>query len=195
MPSCKYLMPQQPHNTNGPQRVNSLAPGRSEYDSKNVISNLVLLFGIFRSAHDNALRWMPQDLTDDKSTLVQVMAWCRQATSRYLSQCWPRYLSPYGVSRPQWVNMTVSQWPNISWLTRVILPQIFPSHTEVYLIEIRLWHWGAWHILCFLEIFFPGIRLAREMVRCLEWSPSWPWLIKLVGTVKICPMASKIVID
>ena len=28
-------------------------------------------------------------LTDDKSTLVQVMAWCRQATSHYLSQCWP----------------------------------------------------------------------------------------------------------
>ena len=22
---------------------------------------------------------MPQDITDDKSTLVQVMAWCRQA--------------------------------------------------------------------------------------------------------------------
>ena len=28
-----------------------------------------------------ALRWMPHDLTDDNSTLVQVMAWCRQATS------------------------------------------------------------------------------------------------------------------
>ena len=28
---------------------------------------------------------MPLDLTDDKSTLVQVMAWCRQATSHYLS--------------------------------------------------------------------------------------------------------------
>ena len=27
---------------------------------------------------------MPQDLTDDKSTLVQVKAWCRQATSHYL---------------------------------------------------------------------------------------------------------------
>ena len=27
------------------------------------------------------------DLTDDKSTLVQVMAWCRQATSHYLNQC------------------------------------------------------------------------------------------------------------
>ena len=50
------------------------------------------------------LRWMPLDLTDDKSTLVQVMAWCRQAPSHYLSQCWPRSMSPYGVIRPQWVN-------------------------------------------------------------------------------------------
>ena len=44
------------------------------------------------------------DLSDDKSTLVQVMAWCHQATSHYLSQCWPRALSPHGVIRPQWVN-------------------------------------------------------------------------------------------
>ena len=45
------------------------------------------------------------DFTDDQSTLVQVMAWCRQATSHYLSQCWPWSLSSYGVTRPQWVNM------------------------------------------------------------------------------------------
>ena len=51
-----------------------------------------------------ALRWMSLDFTDDQSTLVQVMAWCRQATSHYLSQCWPRSLLPYGVSRPQWLN-------------------------------------------------------------------------------------------
>ena len=83
---------------------NSLAPGRSECDSKNVIFNLVLLIGISRSSYGNALQWMPQDLTDDESTLVQVMAWCRQATSHYLSQCLPRSLSPYGVTRPRWVN-------------------------------------------------------------------------------------------
>ena len=71
---------------------------------KSVIFNLVLLIGIFRSSRDNALRWMPLDLTNDQSTLVQVMAWCRQATSHYLSQCWPRSLPPYGVTRPQWVN-------------------------------------------------------------------------------------------
>ena len=51
-----------------------------------------------------ALTWMSLDLTDDQSTLVQVMAWCHQATSHYMIQCWPRYLLPYGVSRPQWIN-------------------------------------------------------------------------------------------
>ena len=43
-------------------------------------------------------------MTGDKSTLFQVMAWCRQATSHYLSQCWPRYMLPYGITRPQCVN-------------------------------------------------------------------------------------------
>ena len=51
-----------------------------------------------------ALRRMSLDLPDDKSTLVQVMACCRLATSHYLSQCWPRSLTPYGVTRSQWVN-------------------------------------------------------------------------------------------
>ena len=80
---------------------NSLAPGKSECESEYVIYNLVLLIGIFRFPHDSAIRSMSQDPTDDKSTLVQVMAWCRQATSHYLSQCW---LSPYGVARPQCFN-------------------------------------------------------------------------------------------
>ena len=38
------------------------------------------------------------------SWLVQVMAWCRQATSHYLSQYWPRSMLPNGITRPQWVN-------------------------------------------------------------------------------------------
>ena len=33
---------------------------------------------------------LPRDLADDKSTLIQVMALCCQATRHYLSQCWPR---------------------------------------------------------------------------------------------------------
>ena len=68
----------------------------------------------------NCPPWMPLDLTDDKSTLVQVMAWCCQTTSHYLSQCWPRYLSPYGVTRPQWVNSSLPSehciYVSLSWV-------------------------------------------------------------------------------
>ena len=56
-----------------------------------------------------ALWWTSLDLSDDKSTLVQVMAWCRQATSHYLNQCWPRSLLPYGVAMPQWAKVNSLQ--------------------------------------------------------------------------------------
>ena len=51
-----------------------------------------------------ALRWMLQNTFKDKSTLVQVKTWCCQAISLYLSQCWPRSLWPYGVTRSQCVH-------------------------------------------------------------------------------------------
>ena len=53
-----------------------------------------------------ALRCRPHNPIDE-STMVQVMAWCRQATNHYLSHCWPRSMSPYGVIMPQWVDMCV----------------------------------------------------------------------------------------
>ena len=82
----------------------NVAPGRPGCHFKTAIFILVSLIGIFTSSNDDALRWIPWDLTDDKSTLFQVMAWCGQAASHYLSQCWPRSMLPYGVTRPQWVN-------------------------------------------------------------------------------------------
>ena len=33
-----------------------------------------------------------------------LMTSCHQATSHYRSQCWPIFMSPYGIPRPQWVN-------------------------------------------------------------------------------------------
>ena len=38
---------------------------------------------------------------DDKSSLIQVVAWCRQVSSHYLSQCWPRI---YVTMWHHWVN-------------------------------------------------------------------------------------------
>ena len=68
-----------------------------------------------------AYRWMSLDFTDDKSALVQVMAWCCQATSHYPSQCWPRPMSPYGITRPEWVEYAIFKWL-LSWTFSVLLP-------------------------------------------------------------------------
>ena len=86
--------------------LNSLAPGGFENIFQNVFFKLISWIDTLSNSCETALRSMPQNPSDDKSTLVQVMAWCRQAASHYLSQCCPRSLSPYGVTRPQWVNAT-----------------------------------------------------------------------------------------
>ena len=84
--------------------LNSLAPRKFERNFTYVIFKRILVIDDWGISCEIALTWKPQDLTDDKSILVQVMAWCRQATSHYPSQCWPSSLSPYGVTRPQWVK-------------------------------------------------------------------------------------------
>ena len=116
--------------------INSVVPGRSEYNFDKAVFSLVSQIDIFTCSYHNALRWIhvasftkkvnqwlakrplrtnghlanrwltslvkeaTGDLTYEKSTLVQVMAWCCQATSSYQSQCWPRPLSPFGITRP-----------------------------------------------------------------------------------------------
>ena len=45
-----------------------------------------------------------------KSTLVQVVAWCRQAASHYLSQCWPESVSPYGLNWVDFVRTRFKLW-------------------------------------------------------------------------------------
>ena len=46
-------------------------------------------------------RWFSLDLTGDKSALLQVTP---RTPSYYQNQCWPSYISPYGVNRPSRVN-------------------------------------------------------------------------------------------
>ena len=88
---------------------NSLTPGRFEWNFSYLIFQIISVIDGWGISCELALRWMSLDLTDNKSTLVQVMAWCCQATSHYLDQCWPRSPTPYGVTRPQRVN---SVWPS-----------------------------------------------------------------------------------
>ena len=92
-------------------KINSLAPGRCGKNFKNIIFKTVIWSSSWSTRYEIVRKWMSKNLTNEKSTLLQVMAWCHQATSHYLSQRWPRSMLPYGITRPQWVKTTTQ----ISW--------------------------------------------------------------------------------
>ena len=77
-------------------------------DIKGTFLKLTMQNSKWSTCSEIALSWMLHNLTKEKSTLLQVMAWCRQATSHYLNQCWPRSMSPYGVTRPRPVEEIAS---------------------------------------------------------------------------------------
>ena len=50
----------------------------------------------------------PRNFAGGKSIVcLQVIACWRQATNHYLNQCWSRSMSPYGVTRSQWVRIVI----------------------------------------------------------------------------------------
>ena len=92
------------------QWVNSLETWRYGSNFKCITFKLIIQNRSFGIWCEIALRWIPQNFTNEKSTLLQVMAWCHQATSHYLSWCWPKSMSPYGMIRPQWVKICMAIW-------------------------------------------------------------------------------------
>ena len=67
-----------------------LAPWRCGNKYKTICFKLNIQNSSMGTCNEICLRWMPQNLTNEKSTLIQVLAWCPKATNHYLSQCWPR---------------------------------------------------------------------------------------------------------
>ena len=127
-----------------------------------------------------ALIWMLLDFTDDQSILVQEMAWCRQATSHYLSQCWPRSLSTYGVTRPQWLDCTVNRIWTLDGLRawRILLAwglenSVWPKALTIFL--PKPWRimlvcniiWFGWsccfRILWHLRPLRPGVGITNKV--------------------------------
>ena len=52
-----------------------------DFDKDLVVFKFILAIDGCDISHEISSRWMSLDITDDKSKLVQVMAWCRQATT------------------------------------------------------------------------------------------------------------------
>ena len=51
---------------------------------------------------------------DDRSTLVQVMAWCHLAPSHNLSHCWPKFITRNGITM-SYMNMVVEIHSHWRW--------------------------------------------------------------------------------
>ena len=77
-----------------PRSINSLAPKIFKWNLKWIIFNIIVAIDGWGISFEIALRRLTLDLADDKSTLVQVTAWCRKATSCYLSQCGSSSMMP-----------------------------------------------------------------------------------------------------
>ena len=92
-------------------------------------------------------------------TLVQLMAWCRQETSHYLSQYWPRSLSPYGVTRPQWVNPSDTEQPRSETCQLIHRLQMPPSPQQS-------WYWLQKMGLSFFFSFSELDALTSHLQSC-----------------------------
>ena len=120
---------------------NSLAPGKFEWNFKYVIFKQILGIDCWSLYCEIALIWMSLDCTGDESTLVHVMVWCHQATSHYVSQCWPRSLSSYGVTRPQRVEHLVYMPIGHMVLKKLGALQKFPHDAQSIFVQVlqSLW--------------------------------------------------------
>ena len=133
-----------------------MAPGKFEWNFRYVIFKWILGIDGWGLFSEIAPIWMSLDFIDDQSTLVHVMAWWRQATSHYVSQCWPRSLSPYGVTRPQWVNY----WPSMT-CDKLSTLLILKLEQQLYWLFNSLWPSDAiWE-------HRTGSTMAQVMACCL----------------------------
>ena len=62
----------------------------------------VICFKFIVNLIEIKLKFVPEGSIDNKTSLVQVMAWCHQAASHNMIQFGPRSAAPYDIARPSW---------------------------------------------------------------------------------------------
>ena len=105
---------------------NSLLPGRYDSKFKSIIFKVIIQNCTLGTCRQIVLRWIPQKLINEQTTLVQVMAWCHQATQAIT---WA-YVDPdlcHHIASQDHNELTLSMW-GLSYLglTRSILWLLMP---------------------------------------------------------------------
>ena len=118
--------------------INLLIPGIYENHFKSMIFKLIIETSSLGIRCEIRFGWMFQIHTN-KSTLVQVITWCRQATSHYLNQCWRRSMSSYSVTRPQ--RISTLQRSRHVWRVRALGTRVDTSRSLIWQITLKTNIW------------------------------------------------------
>ena len=95
-----------------------------------------------------SLKFVPKGLINDKSALVEIMAWCWQATRHYLNRCRARCVMPFGFTKPLMLTLKGSRNSSAEDYTHALL---FGSHftkQEYSFLEIVVIIWICICISC-----------------------------------------------
>ena len=158
-----------------PTEINSLSHGRGGYNFEIMISELILRIDILRNSFDIVLWRMPKHQIHGKSTLFQVMAWCYQATSHFLSQYLPTFLSPHGVKSHNVLTKQHCDYDLAWWLNLHKIMCIDCKYSSMPKLERRLSEaWGkftphdnvwvkkySWHSLRIMRVIWAYLGMLR----------------------------------
>ena len=157
--------------------LNSLSLGRFGFGFKCLIFKCNIIIDILNISSWILYRQIPQVHVVHKSTLVQVMVWCHQATNHYLSQCWPRSMSAIWVHLATIISFLIcvkwGNWVNISSGNNFLPAQSWThrenSHITQTTPEPTLLSWGRWPC---------------EKIPPHPWPHCKPGLIVLIGPLR-----------
>ena len=91
------------------------------------VMSIILKVYLFKTLLRTYILSTSYDITHDKTTLSQVLAWHHYAASHSFNLCWPTTVSPYGIHRPQWVKKNYI-WSTIYFLKSLMTKKITIKH-------------------------------------------------------------------
>ena len=99
------------------------------------------------------------------------MAWCQQATSHYLSQCWPIFMSPYGITTKSHSVKKVISWNCFILFHHTIVTHIINHTHKAHKYSLLMHHikikspanflWNEQHVFLCWFITFQSVLLWR----------------------------------
>ena len=146
---------------------NSLAPRGYGFSLEGwflVVFRHILVINIFSITYEIALMSMSQDLTDHKSTLVQVMAWCHKATNHWMNKFWPRlchWTTGVDLVSNNYRSCGVSWWGQFSVLILSWCQSVQSTIISLFIFQAYEWNYYMIHRINGTFLYVTGPQLVN----------------------------------